>query len=137
MALKAGRVGVRPDQVDKQGYITGGGGGGGDVFEMVVDTILEPTAATASAVVDLTKDFNDYKLLIISASYPAGSIKALLSATYNTEEITAGDMIGVSFLNLYHVWLAIEEDKVTISEVTLPAGGKVAIYGVKVDKKEE
>lgn len=28
MALRAGRVGVRPDQVDSQGYIIGGGGGG-------------------------------------------------------------------------------------------------------------
>lgn len=29
MALRAGRVGVRRDQVDGQGYITGSGGGGG------------------------------------------------------------------------------------------------------------
>lgn len=28
MALRAGRVGVRRDQVDRQGYIIGGGGGG-------------------------------------------------------------------------------------------------------------
>ena len=57
MALKAGRVGVAPSEVDEQGHIVGGGGGGDSYTKAETDTLLA-AKANKSTLTANNKEFN-------------------------------------------------------------------------------
>lgn len=57
MALKAGRVGVAPSEVDEQGHIVGGGGGGSSYTKAETDALLA-AKANKSTLTANNKEFN-------------------------------------------------------------------------------
>lgn len=138
MALKAGRVGVRPDQVDKQGYITGGGGGGGSTEVLKIDTLRAAAAFAAEEVLTLSEAYTDYDLLILVASYDDVGGSYVMSTTYPVKAIKTGDNLGVCNDGFHGWFTATSSTSLTVAGLTLPGTNRVLhVYGVKVDKKEE
>lgn len=123
MALKAGRVGVRPDQVDAQGYITGSGGGGGSKFTrtLLADKI-------ADNVITLSDSYKNYDFILLVATIGYQSVDYLLTSMYDTATIDIGDGLGTwSDGNSFNVQISSET---TFTKKT-GAQAFVSVYGYK------
>lgn len=89
MALKAGRVGVRPDQVDSTGKVISSGGGGGGV---TIDTLATITDFTSDTIIP---DISEYDLILMNVYNTYQNKKYYLSGIYDLDFVSAGDALAV------------------------------------------
>ncbi len=124
MALRAGRVGVRPDQVDAQGYIIGsGGGGGGSKFKrtLLADTISDN-------VVTLSESYKNYDLILLIGSIAYQGVTYYFTTMYDAQSLAKDDGIGTwSDGNSLNLKVSSET---TFTKIT-GAQAFVAVYGYK------
>lgn len=140
MSLKAGRVGVRPDQVDAQGYITGsgGGGGGGASGKYVIDELFTPASVSTSDVLTLSKAYTDYDMIVIRVTYSGSGIdNVTLENHFVTDLLVNGSYIGMNN-DVQYFWVTITgENKMTVGAYTVPTTNlKFGVYGIKFNDTE-
>lgn len=140
MSLKAGRVGVRPDQVDAQGYITGsgGGGGGGTSGKYVIDELFTPASVSTSDVLTLSKAYTDYDMIVLWATFSGSGIdNVTLENHFVTYLLKTGSYIGINN-DVQYLWVTITgENKLTVGSSTVPTTNfKFGVYGIKFNDTE-
>lgn len=137
MALRAGRVGVRPDQVDPQGYIkgSGGGGGGGDA-DFVLNRYVLGTKSTGNTIT-LSDSYQNYDLIELTGTSNYQNIKYHMTSFLSPVDMIVGDAVGIYTDSSGATFLINSTTELQIITNTFGSDTEITVVGYKVEKEEE
>jgi len=127
MALRAGRVGVKPNQVDSTGKIISGGGG--ETSGINIETLLITDSGEAGTY-DLIKQVTDYKLVVCVINHSAAGVLYKFSGIGVVNSEMINNYVPVTSEAFIGYFDFLENQKVTINKGNYTST-KFEIYGIK------
>lgn len=130
MALRAGRVGVAPDQVDGQGKVINAGGGGGGGSKSLFDLLATKNGFTGDY--ELSNSLENYDLVLISLTYLISTTPVKISITIPVVDLNANDVFGLYGGSAYAYFTYVNDSKITSQNQNVGTVTKTSIYGIKL-----
>lgn len=135
MALKAGRVGVAPDQVNEQGKILGSGGGGGGGKSYAFNRYLLGNTITDSKM-SLSDSYKNYDLLELIGTVTYQGITYYISSFYSPDDLADDVGIGAYTDGNALTFKVNSNTELQLVIQTFGSGSQIAFYGYKLEEEE-